>query len=262
MRLRYNLGICLYRQGKYPDSITVFQQALEGPELEPELQADILYNMGNAMYRIGEGKISDRQPDTRKDWAKALEYYEGSKVIRPEDEETLANLKFVKYQIENLVMYDLELDSNFPDVVELTGAGHFDQGIKRPISVTLKDKERYRFGSWEGEGVDAPEKEKTRVLIDANKTITAKLIELVNLKVVVVPEEAGSSSSPGRYDKGQEVDLKFESNFGWRFVQWQGPNIQDATVPETKIKLDGDTTVVVVCEEAKELVFDIDDGKK
>jgi hypothetical protein len=99
------------------------------------------------------------------------------------------------------------------------------------------------------------------VLIDADKTITANLVELVNLEVVVVPAEAGTSSSPGRYDKGQEVDLKFESAFGWRFVQWQGPNIQDPTVAETKIKLEQDTKVVVVCEEAKELVFDVDDAK-
>ncbi|MCZ6674157.1 MAG: hypothetical protein O7C75_14600, partial [Verrucomicrobia bacterium] len=63
------------------------------------------------------------------------------------------------------------------------------------------------------------------------------------------------------YDKGQEVDLQFESEYGWRFVQWEGHNIQDSTVPETKIKLDADTTVVVVCEEAKELVFDVDEDQ-
>ena len=259
MRLRYNLGVCLYRQGKYADSITVFQQALETPE--PDLQADILYNMGNAMYRIGEGKIADRQPETRKDWAKALEYYDGSLVIDPEDLEAQANLKFLKYQIENLVMYDLKLDSNFPDVVQLKGDGTFDQGIKRPISVTLLDKERYRFVTWEGEDIDAPEKEKTRVLMNAHKTLNAQLVELVKLEVVVVPEGSGTSPSPGIYDKGQEVDLEFESAYGWRFVQWEGPNIQDATIPVTKMKLDADTTVVVICEEAKELVFDVENAQ-
>lgn len=257
MRLQYNLGISLYRQGKYADSVTVFQQALETPD--PELQADILYNMGNATYRIGESKISDRQPETRKDWAKAAEYYEGSLVIRPEDPETLANLKFLNYQIENLVMYDIHLESNFPEVVELTGAGRYDQGIKRSISVTLKDKENFRFETWEGDGIDAPEKEKTRVLVDADKTLSAKLIELVDLTVVVIPPEAGTSESPGTYDKGQEVDLKFESAFGWRFVKFEGPDIQDPTNPATKIIMNADTTVVVICEEAKELVFDIDE---
>ena len=257
MRLQYNLGISLYRQGKYADAVTIFEKALESPD--PELQADILYNMGNATYRIGESKISDRQPETRKDWAKAVEYYEGSLVIRPEDPETTANLKFINYQIENLVMYDIHLESNFPEVVELTGAGNFDQGIKRPISVVLKDKDNYRFETWEGEGIDAPDKEKTKVLVDADKTLTAKLIELVDLTVVVIPPEAGTSESPGTYDKGQEVDLKFESAFGWRFVKYEGPNIQDPTNPETKIAMNADTTVVVVCEEAKELVFDVDE---
>ncbi|MCZ6675255.1 MAG: VWA domain-containing protein, partial [Verrucomicrobia bacterium] len=190
MRLRYNLGISLYRQGKYTDSITVFTQALETPD--PGLQADILYNMGNAVYRIGEDKLSNQQPQTRKDWAKALEYYEGSLVIRSEDPETQANLKFIKYQIENLVMYDLHLKSNFPDVAELKGAGNYDQGIKRSISVTLKDTERYRFDTWEGEGVDAPEKTKTKVLIDADKTISAQLVELVKLRVVVIPDGSGT----------------------------------------------------------------------
>ena len=209
---------------------------------------------------LARGKLSDRQPETRKDWAKAAEYYEGSLVIRPEDPETQANLKFLNYQIENLVMYDIHLESNFPDVVELKGAGNFDQGIKRPISATLRDKDNFRFDTWEGaEGIDDPKKEKTRVLVDADKTLTAKLVELVDLRVVVIPPEGGTSESPGKYDKGQEVDLKFESAFGWRFVQYEGPDIQDPTNPETKITLTDHTTVVVVCEEAKELVFDIDE---
>ena len=104
-----------------------------------------------------------------------------------------------------------------------------------------------------------PEKEKTRVLVDADKTLTARLIELVELKVVVIPPEAGTSESPGKYDKGQEVDLKFESAFGWRFVNYEGPDIQDPSNPETKITMNNDTTVVVVCEEARELVFDVDE---
>ena len=259
MRLVYNLGISLYRQGKYADSVTVFTQAQASQD--PDLQADILYNMGNATFRIGESKISDKQPETRKDWAKALEYYDGSLVIRPEDPETLANLKFLKYRIENLVMYDLTLDSNFPDVVELKGGGNYDQGIKRPISVTLNDTEHYRFETWEGEGVDPLDKTKSKVLIDADKTVTAQLVELVKLQVIVLPGEAGTSDSSGTYDKGEEVDLTFESSFGWRFVQWEGSNIQDPTAPETKIKLDTDTSVIVICEEAKELVFDLDEAQ-
>jgi Ca-activated chloride channel homolog len=259
MRLVYNLGISLYRQGKYADSVTVFNQALEGANDDPDLQADILYNMGNATYRIGEAKISDRQPETRKDWAKAQEYYQGSLVIRPDDLDTQANLKFLNYSIANLVMYDLKLDSNFPEIVELTGAGNFDQGIKRPISVTLKDTERYRFVTWEGDGVEPLDKPKAKVLIDADKTVTAQLIELVKLQVVVLPDGAGTSESPGTYDKGSEVDLTFESAFGWRFVQWEGPNIQDPTSPETKITLNADTTAIVICEEAKELVFETDE---
>ncbi|MDA0348441.1 MAG: VWA domain-containing protein [Verrucomicrobia bacterium] len=259
MRLVYNLGISLYRQGKYADSVSIF--TLAQASQDPDLQADILYNMGNATFRIGESKISDKQPETRKDWAKALEYYQGSLVIRPEDPETLANLKFLKYRIENLVMYDLTLDSNFPEVVELKGAGNYDQGIKRPISVTLMDTEHYRFETWEGDGVEPLDKTKSRVLIDTHKTVTAQLVELVKLQVIVLPGEAGTSDSSGTYDKGQEVDLKFESSFGWRFVQWEGPNIQDPTAPETKIKLDKDTSVIVICEEAKELVFDLDEAE-
>lgn len=259
MRLRYNLGICLYRQGKYADAITVFQQALQGQDQDPELQADILHNIGNAYYRRGESKIENRQPETRQDWAKSLENYQGALVIDPEDGETAANLKFVQYQVENLVRYDLRLESNFPDMVELNGAGNFDQGIKRPISAAVRDKERYRFVQWEGDGVDDPQKEKTKVLIDKNKTVTAVLVERVKLEVVVIPEEAGSSPSAGTYDKGQPVDLKCESAYGWRFVQWEGPGIADVTHPETTITLRADTRVVARCEPAKELVFVVDE---
>ena len=259
MRLRYNLGICLYRQGKYADAITVFQQALQGQDQDPELQADILHNIGNAYYRRGESKIENRQPETRQDWARSLENYQGALVIDPEDEETAANLKFVQYQVENLVRYDLRLESNFPDMVELNGAGNFDQGIKRAISAAVRDKERYRFVQWEGEGVDDPDKEKTKVLIDKDKTVTAVLVERVKLEVVVNPLEAGTSPSAGTYDKGQPVDLKFESAYGWRFVQWEGPGIADVTHPETTITLRADTRVAARCEPAKELVFVVDE---
>lgn len=259
MRLLYNLGICLYRQGKYADAITVFQQALQGQDQDPQLQADILHNIGNAYYRKGESKIENRQPETRQDWAKSVENYQGALVIDPEDEETAANLKFVRYQVENLVRYDLKLESNFPDVVELKGSGNFDQGIKRPISAAVRDKERYRFVQWEGDGVDDPQKEKTKVLIDKNKTVTAVLVERVKLEVVVIPEEAGNSPSSGVYDKGEAVDLKCESAYGWRFVQWEGPGIADANHPETTITLRADTRVVARCEPAKELVFVVDE---
>ncbi len=259
MRLLYNLGICLYRQGKYADAITVFQQALEGPDQDPDLQADILHNIGNAHYRRGESKIENRQPETRKDWARAMENYRGALIIDPEDEETAANLKFVQYQVENLVRYDLSLESNFPDMVELNGAGNFDQGIKRPISAAVRDEERYRFVQWEGEGLDDPDKEKTKVLIDKDKTVTAVLVERVKLEVVVLPEEAGTSPSSGTYDKGEAVDLKFESAYGWRFVLWEGPAIADVSHPETTITLRADTRVVAHCEPAKELVFVVDE---
>lgn len=259
MRLLYNLGICLYRQGKYTDAITVFQQALQGQDQDPELQADILHNIGNAYYRKGESIIENRQPETRQDWAKSVENYRGALVIDPEDEETAANLNFVRYQVENLVRYDLRLESNFPDVVELKGSGNFDQGIKRPISATVLDEERYRFVQWEGDGVDDPQKEKTKVLIDKNKTVTAVLVERVRLEVVIVPEEAGNSPSSGVYDKGEAVDLKCESAYGWRFVQWEGPGIADANHPETTITLRADTRVVARCEPAKELVFVVDE---
>ena len=261
MRLLYNLGISLYRQGKYTEAINVFQYALEGQDQDPELQADILHNIGNAYYRRGESKIENRQPETRQDWAKALENYQGSLVIDPEDEETGANLKFVQFQMDNLVRYDLNLESNFPDMVELKGAGYFDRGIKRPISAAVRDGERYRFVHWEGEGLDDPEKEKTKVLIDDDKTVTAVLVERVKLEVVVVPEEAGTSPSTGFYDKDQAVDLKFESAYGWRFIQWEGPAIADVNHPETTITLRADVRVVAHCEPAKELIFVVDEDE-
>ena len=57
------------------------------------------------------------------------------------------------------------------------------------------------------------------------------LVERVKLEVVVLPEEAGTSPSSGTYDKGEAVDLKFESAYGWRFVQWQGPEIAEVKQP-------------------------------
>lgn len=259
MKLRYNLANTLYREGKYEDALTVYEQALKTDE--PELQADILYNMGNAWFRIGEANIKEHQPQTRKDWAKALENYQGSLVIQPEDNDAGSNLDYLKYRIESLIMFDLVVDSNFPDAVELEGSGNFDQGIKRSISVKVKDEDHFRFVEWQGEGVDEEEKTKNKItlLMNDHKHLTAQLIERVRLTVIVQPEIAGTSDSGGIYDKGEEIDLKFESSFSWRFVKWDGEGVIDPTTAETKLVIDQDMTVIVICDQAYELEFITED---
>ncbi len=259
MRLRYNLANTLYRQGKYKDALTVYEQALKTDD--PDLQANILYNMGNSWFRMGEANIKEHQPQTRLDWAKALENYEGSLVIQPEDNDASSNLDYLRYRIETLVMYDLVVDSNFPDAVELKGAGNFDQGIKREISVNIKDEDKFRFIEWQGEGIEEDEKTKTKisVLMDDNKHFTAQLIERVHLTVIIHPEGAGTSDSGGIYDRGEEIDLKMESNFSWRFVEWNGESILDPTLAETKLVIDKDMTVVAICDQAFELEFITED---
>lgn len=51
----YNHGASLYRSGRHEDAAAAFNKAL--PVAEPELQADIFYNLGNAHYRIGEALV-------------------------------------------------------------------------------------------------------------------------------------------------------------------------------------------------------------
>ncbi len=80
--IRYNLGTSLYQLYEFRDAERELEQALAQAK-EPEMKAKILYNYGNAKYRLG-------------DFEKAIEAYKKVLDINPKDKDAKYNLEFLQ----------------------------------------------------------------------------------------------------------------------------------------------------------------------
>ncbi len=84
-RISYNLGIISFRKRNYAGAATEWARALGNTE-EPNFKSDVLHNIGNAAYRIGN-------------FAKAVDSYKSSLEIR-EDPMTRHNLEQAQKKLQ------------------------------------------------------------------------------------------------------------------------------------------------------------------
>ncbi|HZR15913.1 MAG TPA: VWA domain-containing protein [Verrucomicrobiae bacterium] len=97
-RLHFNAGTAAYRDQKFDEAARQFNAAIATPDLK--LQELAYYNRANAQYWLGE-KNSD--PNKRTDaWQKALQDYESSMKLNPQDADAKFNRDFVKKRLEQL----------------------------------------------------------------------------------------------------------------------------------------------------------------
>ncbi len=82
----------------YGKALNSFSQALLSPDAG--LQSKSHYNLGNTLYQRGETQKKD--DEKLKDWTNALQHYEQSLKIAPENKEAKENLEYVKKKIEEL----------------------------------------------------------------------------------------------------------------------------------------------------------------
>ena len=97
-RLHFNAGTAAYRDQKFDDAAKQFNAAIATPDLK--LQELAYYNRANAQYWLGE-----KNPDPKKRtevWQKALQDYESSIKLNPQDADAKFNRDFVKKKLEEL----------------------------------------------------------------------------------------------------------------------------------------------------------------
>lgn len=97
-KIQFDAGAAAYKMKDYGKALESFSQALLSPN--PALQSRSHYNLGNTLYQRGEAQ---KRPEEKiRDWTNALQHYDQTLKLDPEDKEAKENRQFVEQKIEEL----------------------------------------------------------------------------------------------------------------------------------------------------------------
>jgi len=99
-RLAIDAGSAAYRAGHYDAAEAAFDAALKSAD--PKLQQRVLYDLGDARYRLGETTVATAPETTKERWKSALDAYEGALALAPKDADALYNRDLVKRKLAEL----------------------------------------------------------------------------------------------------------------------------------------------------------------
>lgn len=111
VRLRYNAGASAYRAGAYDQATEHFSAALRAEDVK--LQQQAYYNLGNTLYRAGEESQDLRGKQTA--WEQAVQHYDASLKLLPEDSDAKHNLEVVRKKLEELKKQQEQQPQNQPN---------------------------------------------------------------------------------------------------------------------------------------------------
>lgn len=97
-KLQFDAGTAAYKMKDYPKALESFSQALLTPDTG--LQSKSHYNLGNTLYQRGEAQSGDEKKLA--DWTNALQHYEQTLKIDPQNKEAKENSDYVKKKIKEL----------------------------------------------------------------------------------------------------------------------------------------------------------------
>jgi Ca-activated chloride channel homolog len=97
-KLQFDSGAAAYKLKDYSKALESFSQALLSPDTG--LQSKSYYNLGNTLYQRGEVEKSDAKKLS--DWTNALNHYEQTLKLEPQNKEAKDNYDYVKKKIEEL----------------------------------------------------------------------------------------------------------------------------------------------------------------
>jgi Ca-activated chloride channel family protein len=97
-RLQFDSGAAAYKKKDYEKALESFSQALLSTETG--LQAKSHYNLGNTLYQRGDQQKSDAKKLAN--WTNALDHYQQTLKLDPQDREAKENYEFVKRKIDEL----------------------------------------------------------------------------------------------------------------------------------------------------------------
>src|SRR5438874_2015330 len=97
-KLQFDSGAAAYKSEEYGKALESFSQALLSSDTG--LQGKSHYNLGNTLYERGETQKSDDKKLS--DWTNALEHYQQTLKLEPQNKEAKDNYDYVKKKIEEL----------------------------------------------------------------------------------------------------------------------------------------------------------------
>ena len=97
-KLQFDSGAAAYKLKDYSKALESFSQALLSRDTG--LQSKSNYNLGNTLYQRGEAEKSDEKKLS--DWTNALDHYEETLKVEPQNKEAKENYEYVKKKIEEL----------------------------------------------------------------------------------------------------------------------------------------------------------------
>jgi Ca-activated chloride channel homolog len=97
-KLQFDSGAAAYKLKDYSKALESFSQALLSRDTG--LQSKSHYNLGNTLYQRGEAEKSDEKKLSA--WTNALDHYEQTLKVEPENKEAKENYEYVKKKIEEL----------------------------------------------------------------------------------------------------------------------------------------------------------------
>jgi len=97
-KLQFDSGAAAYKLKDYSKAMESFSQALLSRDIG--LQSKGHYNLGNTLYQRGEAQKGDDKKLS--DWTNALDHYEQTLKLDPQNKEAKENYDYVKKKIEEL----------------------------------------------------------------------------------------------------------------------------------------------------------------
>src|SRR5438045_5504543 len=97
-KLQFDSGAAAYKSEEYGKALESFSQALLSSDTG--LQGKSHYNLGNTLYERGETQKSDDKKLS--DWTNALDHYQQTLKLEPQNKEAKDNYDYVKKKIDDL----------------------------------------------------------------------------------------------------------------------------------------------------------------
>ena len=99
-RIAIDAGAAAYRAGHFDAAEASLSQAMT--VADPKLQERVLYDLGDARYRVGSTTLKDAPEKTIERWKAAISSYEGALKLNPNDADAKFNRDFVKRKLAEL----------------------------------------------------------------------------------------------------------------------------------------------------------------